>query len=77
MHMDLPNLCKDVNAMMGGNIIYLTDSWNDADSMVAAIHTIAEELGTNSEVNYLFSALSDMVREDAAMKLGVSHTSTS
>jgi hypothetical protein len=76
LNVDLPNLCRDVNSTMGGNIIYLSDTWDDADSFVSAIDTIVQELGTNSEIKYSFSALSDVASEDAAMKLGVSHTRT-
>jgi hypothetical protein len=60
LNVDLPSLCGDVNATMGGNIIRLSDTWDDAESFVTAICLIVQELGTNSEIKYSFSALSDV-----------------
>jgi hypothetical protein len=76
LNVDLPDLCDDVSSTMGGNIIHISDTWDDVESLVSAIDTIVQELGTNSEIKYSFAALSDVVMEDAT-KPGVSHTSTS
>lgn len=39
INVDLPNLPDDVSSTMGGNIILLSDTWNDAESFVSAIDT--------------------------------------
>jgi len=67
---DLPNLRDDVATTRGGSFIYLTDDWNDSEAVMAAIESIVQELAVDSpDIQYSFSALSDVAREDCAMTL--------
>ena len=66
---DLPNLSVDVAKKNGGDIIYLTDSWNDPDAMATAVESIVQELGAKSDLAFTFSPLPLVAKEDPPMEL--------
>ena len=66
----IPNLCQDVAATRGGSIVYLTNDWQHSDSMTAAIESIVKEVSVDSSgIQYSFSALSKVAKDDIPMTL--------
>ncbi len=67
----IPTLCQDVAATRGGSIVYLTSDWRHSDSLTAAIESIVKQVSIDSSsgIQYSFSALSNVAKDDLPMTL--------